>query len=204
MTDTRIPWPFTAIPVDLDSYGLNPYAYRVLTHIIRRQRCFASLKNIAALCTMSVRQVQHALKILETNGMIEKRVRRGRTNVYTFISPDRWKQPDYSADTGNFNAQDFFNRALLRRERKDFQGALADLHESISLYEQELLEAQNQGRVASRKEQDIKDAKNEVLRLIKKRKEELVLNEEMSKWIKEIETEQSNNSEQDLDDLEDF
>lgn len=205
MSNAQLTRPFTAIPVELDSYGLDPYAYRVLAHIIRRQKCFASLKNISALCRMSVRQVQHALKILEANGMVEKQVRRGRTNIYTSTSSERWKQPDYSMEIENGNAQDYFNRAIIRRERKDFQGALVDLHRSLTLYEQELLEAQQQGRIAARKEQDIRDTKNEVLRLFSNRKNELELNEEMSKWIADIETERHNSLDDpnNLDELSD-
>ena len=200
MSNSPISWRFTPIPVDLDSYGLNPYTYRVLTHITRRKKCYASLKSIAALCRMSVRQVQHALKTLEVNKMVSKQVRRGRTNIYVPTPPDLWKQPDYSIEIENASAQDYFNRAIIRRERKDSQGALADLHKSFELYEQELTEMQRQGRTSIRKEQDIRDTENEVLRLVRKPGIELDLDPGMRKWIERIENDRVNSSEDDLDD----
>lgn len=204
MSNAQISRPFTAIPVDLDSYGLDPYAYRVLTHIIRRQNCFASLKNIAALCRMSVRQVQHALKTLEASGMVKKQVRRGKTNIYIPTSPDLWKQPDFSTVMENGNAQDYFNRALLRRERRDFQGALVDLRTSLELYQQELLDAQRQGRTALRKEQDIRDTKNEILRLITNPRITLSLDKEMSDWLEKLDVERNNELINDLADSDDL
>lgn len=199
MSETVVPG-FTKIPVDLDSYGLDPYTYRILSHIFRRTSCFASLKTTAALCRMSVRQVQHALKTLEANEMVVKKVRRGKTNIYTPNSPDRWKQPEYYIDVEKANAQDYFNRAILLRERKHFQGALVDLLQSLDLYEQELSEAQQQGKSAARREQDIRDTKNEIRRLVEKRTDELDLDEKMNERIGRIYNDCSNSSEDDLDD----
>jgi DNA-binding transcriptional ArsR family regulator len=204
MSDSQKKELFTKIPVDLESYGLDPYAYRVFTHIIRRRNCFASLKNVAALCSMSVRQVQHALKTLEANGMVEKRVRPGKTNIYVSTSLDRWRKPDYSTPIENGNAQDYFNRALLRRERKDFQGALVDLCTSLELYQQELLDAQRRGRTALRKEQDIRDTKNEILRLVRNPKITLSLDREMSDQLEKLGVERNNELANDLDDLDDL
>lgn len=155
--------PFTRVPVELDSYGLDPYTYRVFVHVLRRGQCFASLKSIAALCSMSVRQVQHAFKVLESKKMVEKTERRGKTNIYTATPPEYWKQPDYSEQYES--AQDYFNQAIMRRERKDFQGAFDDLARSLELYEQELAAAKQEGRQAIRKQRDIIDTQNEILRL---------------------------------------
>ena len=204
MSDAQIPWTFTPIPVELDSYGLDPYTYRVLSHIFRRQRCFASLKNIAALCGMSVRQAQNALKTLELNGMVEKLERRGKTNIYVPTSPDRWKQPDYPSEIEAFDAQDYFNRSILRRERKDFQGALSDLRKSLELYEQERFEAEKQGKAATRKKQDIRDTQNEILRLVQRKGKELNLNEDMYAWINTIKPVHSNDSDDPSNELEDL
>lgn len=200
MNETRIPWLFTPIPLALDSYGLDPYAYRILAHIFRRQTCFASLKNIAALCRMSVRQVQHALKTLEENGMVVKKVRRGKTNIYTPKSPDDWKPPEDLIDEEKANAQDYFNRALRLREREKFQEALVDLLKSLDLYEQELSDAQQQGRVSARKEQDIRDTENEILRLFENRRPKLDPDEKMIERIGRIDHDRFNSSEDDLDD----
>jgi|GEM_PF-2688295 len=196
----RITWRFTPIPVDLDSYGLDPYAYRILTHLLRRKTCYASLKNIAALCRMSVRQVQHALKTLEANEMVVKKVRRGKTNIYTTNGPDSWKLPEYFIDEEKADAQDYFNRALLLREREDFQGALADLLKSLDLYEQELSKARRQGKATARREQDIRDTENEIRRLVDKRIAELNLDDRMNERIKRIYNNCSNSSEDDSDD----
>lgn len=197
----RIPWRFTPIPVDLDSYGLDPYAYRILTHLLRRRTCYASLKNIAALCRMSVRQVQHALKTLEANEMVVKKVRRGKTNIYTPTSPGSWKLPEYFIDEEKADAQDYFNRALLLRERENFQGALADLLRSLDLYEQELSKARRQGKATARREQDIRDTENEIRRLVDKRIAELNLDDKMNERIERINNNCSNSSEDDSDDF---
>jgi DNA-binding MarR family transcriptional regulator len=57
----------------LDLYGLNPYEFRIYGHIARRGNCYANLKTIAAICKMSVRQAQYALKDLTDKNLITKK-----------------------------------------------------------------------------------------------------------------------------------
>lgn len=68
----------------LDEYGLDPYEFRVFSHIVRRTggkldgECFASNETIAEMCNMSPRKVQLVLKTLVAFGMIEQFTKRGR------------------------------------------------------------------------------------------------------------------------------
>lgn len=74
----------------LDEYGLDPYEFRLYAHIARRGDCFAALKKTAKICGMSVRKIQYVLNVLCKANLIERRERRGRTNVYKLTSPERW------------------------------------------------------------------------------------------------------------------
>lgn len=63
----------------LDSYGLDPYEFRVYCHIVRRTGgkpegvCFASLDRIAKVCKISKRKTQQVLKVLLDAEMITKK-----------------------------------------------------------------------------------------------------------------------------------
>lgn len=75
---------------ELDELGLDPYEFRLYSHIARRGNCFATLDKIAATCQMSVRKVQYALKVLEASSLIEKEKRNGRTNKFCLAPPSNW------------------------------------------------------------------------------------------------------------------
>ncbi|MEO1395541.1 MAG: helix-turn-helix domain-containing protein [Cyanobacteria bacterium J06634_5] len=75
---------------EIDELGLDPYEFRVYSHVARRGNCFATLDKVAATCCMSVRRVQYALKVLEASGLIEKEARKGRTNKFSLAPPSRW------------------------------------------------------------------------------------------------------------------
>ena len=75
---------------EIDELGLDPYEFRVYSHIARRKNCFARLNKIAATSRMSVRQLQYALKVLEASGLIEKEKRNGRTNKFCLAPSGRW------------------------------------------------------------------------------------------------------------------
>jgi hypothetical protein len=80
----------------LDEYGLDPYEFRIYTHIVRRTGgkeegvCFASLKKTAQICKMSVRKAQQALKVLITAKLIEQKKRSGRTDEYRVLPTRHW------------------------------------------------------------------------------------------------------------------
>jgi len=83
--------PIFPISVDsaLDEAGLDVYEFRLLGHIARRGECFAALTTTAKICQMSVRKAQSTLKSLENRGLIEKKQRKGSTDIYK-LAPDIW------------------------------------------------------------------------------------------------------------------
>jgi predicted transcriptional regulator len=81
----------------LDAYGLDPYEFRVYSHIVRRtggkpeKACFASLATISAICKISERKIQQVLKFLVKAGMITKEKNLGRkTDVYRVTHSSKW------------------------------------------------------------------------------------------------------------------
>jgi predicted MarR family transcription regulator len=82
----------------LDEYGLDPYEFRLYGHITRRTGgkpegvCFASVSKMAAVCHMSVRRVQYALRFLCEAGLIIREDRSGRTNAYKITSRENWAE----------------------------------------------------------------------------------------------------------------
>lgn len=73
----------------LDEAGLDVYEFRLLSHIARRGKCFATLTTTAKICQMSVRKAQSTLKSLENRGLIQKKQRKGSTDIYN-LAPDIW------------------------------------------------------------------------------------------------------------------
>ncbi|MBD2386749.1 helix-turn-helix domain-containing protein [Cylindrospermum sp. FACHB-282] len=80
----------------LDEYGLDPYEFRIYTHMVRRTGgkeegvCFASLKKTAQICKMSVRKAQQALKFLIQAKLLEQTKREGRTDEYRVLATRHW------------------------------------------------------------------------------------------------------------------
>ena len=82
----------------LDEYGLDPYEFRVFSHIIRRtsggradKESFASLERMASICKISERKVQQVLKFLVAAKMITKEKKSGRkTDVYKVRPSKEW------------------------------------------------------------------------------------------------------------------
>ncbi|ABA19923.1 hypothetical protein Ava_0297 [Trichormus variabilis ATCC 29413] len=80
----------------LDEYGLDPYEFRLYTHIIRRTGgkpegvCFASLRKTAEICKMSMRKAQQALKVLMKANLVIQRKRNGRTDEYRITPVSEW------------------------------------------------------------------------------------------------------------------
>jgi DNA-binding transcriptional regulator GbsR (MarR family) len=144
------------VDMELDLYGLNPYEFRIYGHIARRNKCYANLKTIAAICKMSVRQAQYALKNLTEKKLITKTIRKGSTDIYQIADKSKWEKPDYTVKINT--ALEYFNRAIIRREKKDFNGAVEDFEQSIKLYELELKKNQS----STRKGKDIQDARKEL------------------------------------------
>ncbi|MFB2934139.1 helix-turn-helix domain-containing protein [Aerosakkonemataceae cyanobacterium BLCC-F154] len=86
------------VHADLDLYGLSPYEFRLYAHIARRRECFSSLQTTAKICKMSVRKAQYALKTLEKLGLVQKTVRKGKTDIYELTPRNCWKEPEYDTN----------------------------------------------------------------------------------------------------------
>ncbi|ACK67131.1 conserved hypothetical protein [Rippkaea orientalis PCC 8801] len=93
-TPTELPQRMIFVHSDLDLYGLDPYEFRLYAHIARRGKCYSSLKTLAKICNMSVRRAQYGLKALESFGLIQKEIRRGKTDIYQLTPRNQWKTPE--------------------------------------------------------------------------------------------------------------
>jgi hypothetical protein len=99
----EIPDRFIFIHSYLDEAGLDPYEFRVLSHVGRRvgatykEEFFASMKKSAAICQMSVRKMQSCLKILCEAGFLDKIQRDGRTDIYKLKHPKNWASSEQLA-----------------------------------------------------------------------------------------------------------
>lgn len=93
--DPRPPLPM--VHSILDDYGLDPYEFRIYSHIVRRTggklngECFTKLNTMATTCKMSVRKAQISLAVLCEANFIEKLPRKGRTDIYKLKPMNQWK-----------------------------------------------------------------------------------------------------------------
>lgn len=79
----------------IDTYGLDPYEFRILAHVARRAGkgvCSASQRTIADSCGINQRKVMRALQILCAVGILTKTVT-GRTNHYKLQESSKWQKP---------------------------------------------------------------------------------------------------------------
>ncbi|MBD2076347.1 helix-turn-helix domain-containing protein [Phormidium sp. FACHB-592] len=81
------------IPSNLDDYGLDPFEFRVYSHIARRAgsgECWESINNIAACCNMNVKTARKAIAVLTAARLIWQSTRKGTTNSITLSSSKHW------------------------------------------------------------------------------------------------------------------
>jgi hypothetical protein len=82
---------------ELDDFGLDPYSFRVYSHIVRRAgnggECWESNKNMADVCCMSESQVKRSLALLVKYGLIFKESRLGTTDLYRVAPRSNWSNP---------------------------------------------------------------------------------------------------------------
>jgi predicted transcriptional regulator len=102
----------------LDEYGLDPYEFRIYTHIVRRTGgktegvCFASLRKTAEICKMSMRKAQQAIKFLIKANLVTQHKRTGRTDEYrvtpvsSWVSKDQLNQIRKTIKTGEVSSAD--------------------------------------------------------------------------------------------------
>ena len=80
----------------LDEYGLDVYEFRLYAHMVRRTGgktegvFFASLSKTAAICKMSTRKAQQALKVLLEARLLTQVKRKGRTDEYRVTPASEW------------------------------------------------------------------------------------------------------------------
>jgi hypothetical protein len=86
------------VPSYLDEYGLDPYEYRVYSHIVRRagkNGCFESIPNMAKCCLMNDKTVRSCLRVLlEAKLIIIAEARKGKSVIYEITPQKEWVTPD--------------------------------------------------------------------------------------------------------------
>ena len=86
------------VPSYLDDYGLDPYEYRLYSHIVRRagkNGCFESIPNMAKHCLMNEKTVRNSLRVLLGAGMIAVvESKKGRSVVYEVAPHEEWVTPE--------------------------------------------------------------------------------------------------------------
>ena len=70
------------IHCNLDDCGLRPHPFRVLCHVARRGKCFASVPTIATICRIHADTVRKALKELVQERLLIAQYRQGMTTIY--------------------------------------------------------------------------------------------------------------------------
>jgi helix-turn-helix protein len=88
------------VPAHLDDCGLDPYAYRLYCHMVRRANgltgeCFESQANMAKATRMSPRKVRSSLRLLEGRRMVlgDNRQNQQKATVYTLTPAQDWVFP---------------------------------------------------------------------------------------------------------------
>jgi predicted transcriptional regulator len=80
----------------IDTYGLDPYEFRVLAHVARRAgqgTCNASQETIANSCGINKRRVMASLQTLCTLKILKKVKSTGRSNHYKLQPSSQWERP---------------------------------------------------------------------------------------------------------------
>ncbi|NEZ54222.1 helix-turn-helix domain-containing protein [Adonisia turfae] len=79
---------------ELDDYGLDPYEFRVYSHVARRagrhRVCFSKVSDMATVCKMSPRKVRYSLRFLCEAGLISEEKRQGSTTKYRLRPMEEW------------------------------------------------------------------------------------------------------------------
>ena len=100
----------TYLEPDIDSYGLDPYEFRVYVHIDiksaegRGGQYFAYQSDMAKCCGMSVRKLQYCVEVLSAVGLIYADQQKGKGGVYSINPKSKWADPgDLPAIQSKFN-----------------------------------------------------------------------------------------------------
>lgn len=122
----------------LDLYGLDPYTFRVFSHIACERICNDSIELIATICGIGSRKVQSILTSLESpeKSLINKIKRKGKPCSYTINSVDDWSLP--SLDWSNSRA--FARLENCKHKDELYQVRLEEQKNKLQKYEDELKE----------------------------------------------------------------
>lgn len=80
----------------MDEYGLDPYEFRIYTHMVRRTGgklqgvCFSSISTISDICKISSRKTQQTIRVLINARFITQNKRLGRTDEYRVRPASEW------------------------------------------------------------------------------------------------------------------
>ena len=80
----------------IDTYGLDPYEFRILAHVARRAGktvCNASQETIAEACGINKRKVMSVLMTLCELKILKKVKSTGRSNHYKLQASKNWEPP---------------------------------------------------------------------------------------------------------------
>jgi len=88
----------THIDYILDDYPLDPYEFRVMCRIVRREGngsvLFESVPNMAEKLSINHHRVRLALKCLEAYGLVKSKERKGQTTEYQSVEKvTKWLEP---------------------------------------------------------------------------------------------------------------
>jgi hypothetical protein len=82
------------IPSFLDDFGLDPFEFRLYSHIARRSgnggKCWEKIDNIAAVCRMERKTAYRAFQFLEDHKLISVERRLGKTSIITLNHQSEW------------------------------------------------------------------------------------------------------------------
>ena len=121
------------IPAFLDDYGLNPYEFRIYTHMARRagkDGCFSSIPHMAKHCLIGERVARKALHLLLQAGLVRKvSDRPGKTDIYELTPIENWIPSDQLAskrDGGSRSATSSGSRSATSSGSRSATSVVAD------------------------------------------------------------------------------
>jgi predicted transcriptional regulator len=132
-------YPMIFVHSYLDLYGLDPYQFRLLAHIARRNNCVSKLEKMALICNMSTRKAQDVLQELDELGLVIKKLRRGKTSLCRVAPFTNWEKPKPKPELEEkYNSllnklqEEQQSLTKLEEERKDVQ--MIFVHGYLDLY----------------------------------------------------------------------
>lgn len=87
------------IPITLDDFGLTPQEFRIYCHLARRSNkaahgAWPSIASISQNCGIGTDTVRYVLECLEAFLMIERKPRKGKSDMIVLRAPSKWEKID--------------------------------------------------------------------------------------------------------------